>query len=316
MKFIIIVRLAMKRDTKGVVVFAFMANLSIAIAKFTVSLITHSSALLSEAIHSLADTGNQILLLIGIKRSSKREDYEHPFGYEKEQFFWSFLVAVLLFFLGGLYSLYEGINKLNHPHTIETPWIGIGVLLFSLLAEGSSFLKAKHEIDKTREGKSIFEYFKNCYNAELLVVFFEDSAAITGILIAIISTLLYILTKNTFFDSLGSILIGILLIIVSLGLGGKMKSLIIGKSAPPEMIEYVLQTINNTSGVVKTNNLKTMILGKDLILAAAEVIFEKGTDIDKIDERIKEIETKILKKYPQIKTIYIEPKEEESSNTL
>ncbi len=300
----------MKKNTKQVVIFAFLANLSIAIAKFTVSLATHSSALFSEAIHSLADTGNQILLLIGIKRSSKREDYEHPFGYEKEQYFWSFLVAVLLFFLGGLYSLYEGINKLNHPHIIENPWIGIGVLLFALLAEGGSFLKAKHEIDKTRGEKPIIEYFKDCFNAELLVVFFEDSAAIIGILIAIGSTLLYIFTKNILFDSLGSILIGMLLIAVSIGLGGKMKSLIIGKSAPPEMIDFILKTINSTEGIIKTNNLKTMILGKDLILAAADIVFRKDMDVDEIDDKIKEIERKIKEKYPQIKTIYIEPKEE------
>ncbi len=300
----------MRKNSYRVVIFAFLANLSIAIAKFVVSLITHSAALLSEAIHSLADTGNQVLLLIGLKRSSKKEDPSHPFGYDKEQFFWSFLVAVMLFLLGGVYSLFEGVKKLSHPHSIENPVIALGVLLFSLIAETLSFSKAKREIDKTRGSSSILDYLKNCYNPELLVVFFEDSAAIMGIMIALLSTIFYFFTKNSFYDSLGSILIGILLLSVSFGLGAKMKSLIIGRAAPKEIIKYIAKVLNETDGIIRVNEIKTMVLGSDSILAAIEVIFHDKLDIDYIDEKINEIEEKIKSKYPQVKNIYIEPKDE------
>ncbi len=299
----------MKADSIKVVIFAFLANLSIAAAKFIVSFITHSSALLSEAIHSLADTGNQILLLIGLKRSLKKEDKIHPFGYNREQYFWSFLVAVMLFLLGGLYSLSEGIKKLVHSHKIEEPWVAIGVLLFSLIAEGFSFLKAKKEIHKSRKNSSLIELLKNCYKAELLVVFFEDSAAITGITIALISTLLYILTKNSIFDSIGSILIGMLLIIVSIGLGAKMKSLIVGRAAPSYIIKNIVDILESTEGIEKVAQVKTMVLGSDSILAAIEVIFKDGLDIDYIDDKIKEIEKRIKSKHSEVKNIYIEPKE-------
>ncbi len=299
----------MKTGSKKVVIFAFLANLSIAAAKFIVSLITHSSALLSEAIHSLADTGNQILLLIGLKRSLKKEDKIHPFGYNREQYFWSFLVAVMLFLLGGLYSLLEGIKKLLHTHKIEEPWIAIGVLIFSFIAEGFSFLKAKKEIDKNRKDGSLLDSLKNCYNSELLVVFFEDSAAITGITIALVSTLLYIFTKNSIFDSIGSILIGLLLIIVSIGLGAKMKSLIVGRAAPSYIVKDIINILESTDGIERVNQVKTMVLGSDSILAAIEVIFEDGLDIDYIDEKIKEIEKRIKSKHSEVKNIYIEPKE-------
>ena len=213
------------KENKKVVLFALFANLSIALAKLFVYFATRSSSMFSEAIHSIADTGNQILLLVGIKRSLKREDELHPFGYSKERFFWAFVVAIQLFVLGGVYSLYEGVHKITHLHALKHYWLAISLLIFAICAEGISFLKAKKAVDRRRESLSTFSFLKRNYDAEITVVFLEDLAAISGLSIALVAVSLAWITGNPIFDGFGSIFIGVILIIVAYLLGAKMKSL-------------------------------------------------------------------------------------------
>ena len=295
------------KENKQVVIFALLANLTIALSKFLVYFLTRSSSMLSEAIHSVADTGNQVLLLIGIKRSQRGEDKLHPFGYQKEKFFWAFVVAIQLFALGGLYSLYEGIYKIMHLHQVKNYWMAILLLVFSLFAEGFSFIKAKRAIDKRRGDTGIFYFLKRNYDAELTVVFLEDLAALTGLTLALIAVLLSWLTGNPIFDGFGSISIGVVLVVVAYLLGAKMKSLMIGEAAPEEILKCIKDVFSEFDKVDRIIYFKSMVLGSDSILLAGKVAFKKDCDVEDISKIIDSAEAKLRKKFPQVKRIYIEP---------
>lgn len=295
------------KENKNVVIFALFANLSIALSKLIVYFITGSSSMLSEAIHSIADTGNQILLLIGIKRSLKKEDRLHPFGYSKEKFFWAFVVAIQLFALGGLYSLYEGFHKITHLHPLKHYWLAIALLLFAMCAEGTSFLKAKKAVDRRRGTLPTFSFLKRNYDAEITVVFLEDLAAITGLSIALLAVVLAWITGNPIFDGFGSIFIGIILIIVAYLLGAKMKSLMIGEAAPDEILSYIKELFSKFKCVDRVIYFKSMVLGSDSVLLAGKVAFKQGTHLEEISSTIDSVEEKLRSRFPQVKRIYVEP---------
>lgn len=295
------------KENKKVVLFALFANLSIALAKLFVYFATRSSSMFSEAIHSIADTGNQILLLVGIKRSLKKEDELHPFGYSKERFFWAFVVAIQLFVLGGVYSLYEGVHKITHLHALKHYWLAISLLIFAICAEGISFLKAKKAVDRRREALSTFSFLKRNYDAEITVVFLEDLAAISGLSIALVAVSLAWITGNPIFDGFGSIFIGVILIIVAYLLGAKMKSLMIGEAAPENVLSYIKELFSEFECVDRVIYFKSMVLGSDSILLAGKVAFKEGTHLEEISSTIDRVEERVRNRFPEVKRIYIEP---------
>jgi cation diffusion facilitator family transporter len=292
---------------KKVVIFAFLANLSIALVKLFVFLISRSSSMFSEAIHSFVDTGNQVFLLIGINKSQKKEDKSHQFGYSKESFFWAYLVAVQLFTLGGVYSIYKGIQKIIHKEPLENIFYVIILIFFSILAENFSFQKAKKVIDAVKGELSYYEYIKKSINPEIIVVFLEDLAAMISLTIAFIFILLYLITKNPIYDGIGSVCIGVILLVAGFIIGGETKSLLIGEAAPEDMQRFVEKVIKSHRGVEKLIYVRSMVLGSDSILVAGKVDFKDNLNADEIGGVIDEIENEMRAKYPEIKKIYLEP---------
>lgn len=297
------------KNSKGVILVAFLANLSVAIIKFLIASITRSSSLFSEAIHSLADTSNQILLFIGMKSRNKKEDKKHPFGYGQEEFFWAFIVAIQIFFLGGIFSIYKSFQKLKHPEPMKKVDFAIIIILISLIAELISFNKVKKEIRKIINGKdkTIIKFLKESSNVELIVIFLEDLAAIIGLVIAFISITLSYILENPIFDISGSFLIGAILIFVSYILGKEMKSLIIDESPPLEFIEQVENFISDLPEVKKIISTKPIILGVNTIFVIIKLHLDEKIPSEEIPKKIKSIESKVSNKFEEIKYIFIEP---------
>ncbi|QMU61575.1 MAG: cation diffusion facilitator family transporter [Gammaproteobacteria bacterium] len=248
--------------------FAFGANLAIALMKTAAAIYTNSGSMLAEAIHSYADTGNQVLLYLGLKQSQKQPDEKHPLGYGKNSYFWSFVVAVLLFSVGGLFSIYEGWHKLQHPEALNQAWIGLLVLGVAIIIEIISLLGCLSAINDVRGEKSLANWLKHTRNAELVVVLGEDSAAILGLIIAFVFVGISVLTDNPIYDAIGSICIGIVLIIVSIFVAWRIKALIIGASAEPEVREIINQIIQQDKNVEQLFNVITIQFGSRIMLAA------------------------------------------------
>lgn len=285
---------------------AFFANLGISLIKFLAFLATGAASLLAECIHSLADTGNQALLLVGSHKSKKSPTPEHPFGFGPERYFWSFVVALVLFSLGGLFALYEGINKLQHPHELESPFWGFIVLGFAILLEGYSLRTAVKETNLIKGTKNFRQFIRHAKHPELPVVLLEDVGAITGLIFAIFGLTMATITDNSRFDAIGSISIGLLLIAIAFILAREMKSLLIGEAVDPEVAEKIKKAIVDSDEVTSIIHMRTMHLGPDDILLAVKIDFVATTEggiakaIDRVEKRIRDsIPTKI--------TIYIEP---------
>lgn len=195
-------------NSQKAIFFALGANFAIFVAKGFAAIVTGSSAMLAESIHSLADTGNQLLLLFGMRQSRRPANDEHPLGWGKALYFWSFLVAILLFTVGGMFSLYEGAHKLGHPEALQKPWIAVAVLLFGIIVEGISFAACVREINKVRHGRSFFKWFHESRSSELIVIFGEDLAALLGLALALVAVVLTWITGNPLYDALGTLAIG------------------------------------------------------------------------------------------------------------
>ena len=297
----------MKSGSQTVVMAAFLSNLAIAVLKFVVAAISRSSAMLAEAVHSLADTGNQLLLLIGLKRSKKPADAKHPFGYGQEQYFWSFVVANTIFFIGSVVSIYEGISKLKSPHPIVKPGLIYVVLGISLLVEGTALLIAYREFNKNRpKGLGLIEGIKCSKDTNVVVVLLEDSAALGGLIIAFLGVLLAETTGLMIFDALASILIGVLLAVVAFILAYEIKGLLIGEAASPAVIQNIRQAVSSFGEVQAIGELLTMHLAPRRILVAMDVEFQDHLTADEIEKIIDQIETAIREITPSVDRIYIE----------
>jgi cation diffusion facilitator family transporter len=294
-------------DSIPIIIFAFGANLFIAITKLIVFFITSSSAILAEAIHSIADTMNQILLFVGIMRGRKKANEIHPFGYSGEMYFWSFIVSIILFTLGSVFSIYEGINKINNPQEIHNIKFAFLILFIALFAEGAAFYKALRKVRREKGKDGFIKYLRLSKRSELLVVFLEDFAAICGLLSAIILLTIQYLTKNPIFDAIASIVIGVILAIVAIFLGNEIKSLLIGESASPDINKKIISIINNNDGVNTLIHLRTLQLGPEDILAAVKVEFNNRLNTVEISNLINGIETEIRNAMPVVKKIFIEP---------
>jgi len=288
------------------ILFALGANLAIFIAKLAAALYTGSGAMLAEAVHSLADSGNQLLLIVGLRRAKRPPSYDHPLGYGKSIYFWSFLVALILFSMGGMFSVYEGVHKLQHPEPLTTPWIAFAVLLFSIVAEGISLWGCLREINKTRGERSIFTWFRESRESELLVVFGEDTAALLGLVFALLAIGLAVLTGNPFFDALGSIVIGLLLIVIAVVVGIEVKGLLIGQGVDRQTRAALIAFLEDQEEITRVFNIITLQLGKDVMVAVKAQMREYPTQAGLV-EAINGCEKKMKAAFPQIVWSFFEP---------
>lgn len=292
--------------SKKAVIFALGGNMIIAAIKLIASFFTRSSAMLAEAIHSVADCFNQIFLLIGAKRAAKPANEQHPFGYGREEYFWGFMVAILLFFVGSLFSIYEGISKLLHPEEIHYIWWSISILGIAVIIETKSFLVAFAEFKKKDKGNFV-NAIKNSVDTNLIVILLEDSAALCGLLIAIICTILAV-TVDPVFDGIGGTMIGLLLAVVSYMLTNELRKLIIGESMPREDRHKIKHIIDEFHIVKHVNKLQTMAIGKKYLLLLS-IDFEDSANAYDLENAIEEMKVRILQNHPEVETIYIEAKD-------
>lgn len=284
--------------SKKSIIFALSANLGIAITKTIAAIITGSGSMLAESIHSFADCGNQGLLFLGLKSSKKEPNVKHPLGYGKAIFFWSFIVALILFSMGGCFSIYEGIHKLSLHEGLKYPIVAIAVLSISMVLEGASLYGCITQINKVRRSKNIFKWIVNTRKSELVIVMGEDVAALLGLLFAFIAVLLTVITGNPIYDAIGSIGIGVLLVCVSIFLGIKIKGLLIGQSASDYDREDILEFFKTRPEIEHILNLITLQLGDRIMVAVkAKQWVEILTAIEYVKFAVKEEYCLIYKKY-------------------
>jgi len=288
------------------ILYAFLANGGIAIAKTWAAWLTGSGSMLAEAIHSYADTGNQVLLFFGLKQSVKPPDVEHPLGYGMLSYFWSFVVAMLLFSVGGLFSIYEGVHKYQNPEPLNQVWVAIAVLGIAIVLESFSLIGALRQIKKVRGERPFRVWLKHTRNSELVVVLGEDIAALLGLCLALVFILLAIVTGNTVFDAIGSICIGIVLIVVSIFLTLRVQSLLVGRSADPLIQEAIDKVIRDDGDIEHVFNSITMQMGPYTMLAA-KIKLKSGIDIDTAVDDINDLELRLKAEIPGLKWCFIEP---------
>jgi cation diffusion facilitator family transporter len=288
------------------ILFALLANLGIAVTKTVAAVVTGSGAMLAESIHSFADCGNQGLLFLGLNATRKKPDQEHPLGYGKEIYFWSFIVALILFSMGGLFSIYEGIHKVSLHEGLKKPVIAIVVLVVSMFFEAASLYGCLTQIKKLKHNTTLWTWVKNSRQSELIVVLGEDTAALMGLSFAIISIGLAIITGNPVFDAIGSIGIGVLLIVVSFFLAVKVKSLLIGQSSDSETNEEIRTLLEARPEIDQIFNLITLQLGPK-IMVAIKAKMAKVDSVDQLIDNINACESELKKKNPAIQWVFFEP---------
>ncbi len=292
---------------QGAILAALAANLSIAVAKFVAFAFTGSSAMLAEGVHSVADSGNQGLLLLGQKRASRAADDEHPFGHGRDRYFYSFVVALVLFSVGGLFSLYEGYHKLHDPEELTTAGVAIGVLLFAIVAESFSFRTAIRESRPEKGDGSWWAFIRRSRSPELPVVLLEDFAALIGLTLALTGVGLAVLTGDPVWDAIGTLGIGALLLIVAIILAIEMKGLLIGESATKESVELIRGALADGTAITRVIHLKTMHLGPEELLVGAKIAVAPGLDISAVARAIDAAEKRVREVEPQARVIYLEP---------
>ncbi|MFM1789788.1 MAG: hypothetical protein RLZZ526_115 [Actinomycetota bacterium] len=298
----------MQDGSKKAIAAAFVANLGIAVSKFVGFIITGSAGLAAESVHSLADTANQGLLFLGGTRAARARDDDHPFGHERERFFWAFVVALILFSMGGLFALYEGIQKLRHPHETESMMIAIVILSVAIVLEGFSLRTAVKETAHVKPaGQSYWQFIRTAKQPELPTVLMEDIAAQTGLFIALAGVLLGHYTHNPRWDAAGSVAIGVLLIAVAVILGIEMKSLLMGETASPENRTALSRALRDADHVRDVVYMHTEHVGPEVILVAAKVIFDPTLPADQVSRAIDAAEEKMRAVVPHAKFIFIEP---------
>ncbi len=293
-------------STARAIGYAFLANFGIALAKTWAAWLTGSGSMLAEAIHSYADTGNQMLLYLGLTQSQRPPDAEHPLGYGKLSYFWSFIVAILLFSLGGLFSIYTGVHKLEHPEPILHLWVAIVVLVLAMVLEGFSLFGALREIKHVRGDRPFREWLRHTRNSELVVVLGEDIAAQIGLVLALMFLILAAVTNNPMFDAMGSICIGAVLIVISIFVALRIRSLLVGRSADPEIQEAIDAIIREQESIVQVFNTITIQFGPDTMLAV-KLKMRSGLTIDAAVEIINALERELKARIPKLKWCFIEP---------
>ena len=296
----------MASGSRLVILAALVGNALISVTKFVAAGITGSSAMLSEGIHSLVDTGNQILLLYGLKRAAKPPDEDFPFGYGKEIYFWSFIVAILIFALGGGISIYEGIQHIRHPEPIRSPLINYIVLGLAIVFEGGAWYFAFREFNRVRGGWSYLEAIQRTKDPSIFVVLFEDSAAMLGLVVALVGIWLTQVTGILIIDGITSVFIGLILVGTAIWLAYETKGLLIGESANRSVVRGIRDLLQTQVHIEHINEVLTMHMGPDYILATISVDFADAADAQQVESDVVAINRQIRTKYPQVKRVFIE----------
>jgi cation diffusion facilitator family transporter len=295
------------QDPKKSVHMALFANSAIAVAKVAAAVVSGSSAMLAEALHSIADTGNQGLLLLGMKRAERPADEDHPFGHGKERFFWTFVVAVSLFTLGAGFSIYHGVMGLLHGHELSDPLIALIVLAVAAVFESLALRTAWRQFQAKRGGRSVRRALREAKDPEILTVLGEDTAALSGITVAIVGIVLSRVTGEPAFDAAASIAIGLILGVTAYFLAREMLGLLLGEAATPPVRRRVVEIVTGFETVERVVDLRTMHLGPQELLIALDVLFHDGLDTDAIERAIDEIEAAIRDALPDARAIFVEP---------
>jgi len=293
-------------DSTRAVLLALGANGAIAAAKYAAAALTGSGAMLAEAVHSTADCGNQLLLLLGMKRSRRPPNAEYPMGFGKETYFWSFVVAIMLFTVGGLFSIYEGAHKLAEPAPVASPWIALGVLAFSIVMEAFSMAGALREVRKVQAGRTLWAWFRATRNAELVVVFGEDLAALVGLALAFAAVGAAALTGNPAYDAAGSIAIGALLVAVAIAVAVEVKALLVGQGVEAPVRRAMIAFLEADPAVESVLELLTLHMGPDVMVAVKARMREHGSQAALIDA-INRVEAAFKARFPQAHWIFFEP---------
>ncbi|MFC5337516.1 cation diffusion facilitator family transporter [Leucobacter denitrificans] len=289
------------------IIAALLANVGIAITKFIAWAISGSSSMLAEGVHSLADSGNQLLLLLGGRRAKRKADLEHPFGYGRVRFVYAFIVAVVLFSVGGLFSIWEGISKIRHPHELQQWWLPLVVLAIAIVLESFSLRTAIRESRPFKGDSSWFSFIRRSKSPELPVILLEDLAALTGLVLAFFGVGLTALTGNSLFDAIGTILIGVLLVGVAFIIGAETKSLLVGEGATLEDHEKIQVALTDSKDVEKVIHMKTLYLGPDELMVGAKISLASTTTMAEVSVIINLAERRVRKAVPAARVIYIEP---------
>ncbi len=292
--------------SKKVVVAALFGNGLIAITKFIASFISGSTAMMSEAIHSVVDTGNQGLLLFGMKRATKPADDQHPFGYGMELYFWSFVVAILIFAVGAGVSIVEGVEKIMHPHELHKPYINYIVLGFAMIFEGVAWWIAFKEFNRLRNDDGVVEALQQSKNPTIFTVLMEDSAAMLGLFVAFIGVFISHVFHMPVFDGIASVMIGIILALTAAFLAYESKGLLIGEGADPKTVDAIRSKANNHPDIASINEILTMHFGPDDILLNLSLDFPNKLTAAQVEDAISELEKDIKKDFPEMKRIFIE----------
>ncbi len=286
--------------------YALAANTAIALAKAVAAVVTGSGAMFAEAIHSAADVGNQLLLLLGIKLAKRPPSMDFPLGYGKEIYFWSFIVAVMLFSVGGLFSLNEGWHKLQNPEPLNMPWLAFGVLLFSVVAEGSALFGCIREVNKVRGEQTLWQWFRNSRQSELIVIFGEDFAALLGLTAALIAVLATIITGDPIYDALGTLAIGVLLVLIAALLAIEVKALLVGQGVERQTLDKMRMFLTQQAEVVEVLNIVTLQMGNDVMVAIKARLVENQS-AGNVSRDINQVEAHFREAFPQVAWCFFEP---------
>jgi cation diffusion facilitator family transporter len=292
--------------TKAIVA-ALVANIGIAATKFVAAAISGSASMFAEAIHSVADSGNQVLLIIGGRKSRKEASQSHPFGYGRQRYIYAFMVSIVLFSIGGLFSVYEGIQKLNEPHELEQAWLPLTVLGVSIVLESFSLRTALREVKKDRGDKTLIQYIRHAKAPELPVVVLEDIAALIGLVFAFAGVGLTVVTHNPIFDAIGTLAIGALLLAVAIVLGAETSSLLIGEGATIDDADAIAAALSGAAGVQSVIHMKTLYLGPDELMLGAKIAVDPSASAGQIATVIDAAEVAVRTAVPAVRVIYLEP---------
>ncbi|MEU6507386.1 cation diffusion facilitator family transporter [Streptomyces sp. NPDC046942] len=292
--------------TKAIVA-ALGANLAIAASKFVAFAFSGSSSMLAEGVHSLADSGNQFLLLIGGKKAQREATPQHPFGYGRERFIYAFLVSIVLFSIGGMFAIYEGYEKISHPHAVENWYWPVGVLVFAVIAEGFSFRTAIKESDALRGKLSWGQFIRHAKAPELPVVLLEDFGALIGLVLALLGVGLAVATGDGVWDGVGTVCIGVLLVCIALVLAAETKSLLLGEAAGTEEVKKIETAIVDGDTVTGVIHMRTLHLGPEELLIAAKIAVQHDDTATEVANAINAAEARVRAAVPIARVIYLEP---------
>ena len=298
---------AEKHDGAGHIIQSLVVNLLIATVKTVAAIFTKSGSMLAEALHSFSDCGNQLLLLVGVRQAKKPADERHPLGYGRAVYFWSFMVALMLFLGGGVFSIYEGLHKIREPEPVERVWLGIGILAVSLLLEGGATLSNIRELNKRRGEKGFYQYLKDTTDSDLVVVFGENSAAVLGLVFAILALGLAATTHDGRWDGIGSCAIGLVLVGVAAFLAIEVSSLLLGEAAAPEISSAARDTAGKFKELEKVLNVVTMQQGPGEVLVHVKLSFDPTLTVEDACRVINEYEAALREARPEVRWVFVEP---------